>query len=90
MKPHGMGEGIVLFRALQRLLSLVNCVKGICDGDQTFCLSNRISSHKIIRPDQDVKLSGHVTWVGRSSAESTIHVHQRRGLDQDQVGLVKN
>ena len=82
-------EGIVLIRALQQLSRLLSIVEKLMWKRNLWWwshpLSKRISSHKIIRPDQDVKLSGHVTWVGRSSAESTIHVHQRRGLDQDQV-----
>ena len=26
---------------------------------------------------RDLKISGHVTWVGHSSAETSIHLHQR-------------
>lgn len=29
-----------------------------------------------IRPDCDIRMSGHVTWVGKSSAESTLHLEQ--------------
>ena len=55
-------------------LSPFSIVTALCD---------RISLYKDIRPDQDVKLSGHVTWVGNSSAESTLHLHQRRGLEDN-------
>ena len=41
-------------------------------------LLDRTSIRQIINPDEDIKLSGHVTWVGKSSAESTLNVHQRR------------
>ena len=35
-------------------------------------LVDRIFIHGKLVPDQDIRLSGHVTWVGRSSAESSL------------------
>jgi len=48
-------------------------------------LVDRIGVTQKIEADQDVKLSGHVTWVGRSSAESTLHVHQMRDKQWEKV-----
>ena len=41
-------------------------------------LVDRIDVTNRIQADQDIKLMGHVTWVGRSSAESTIQLWQLR------------
>jgi len=41
-------------------------------------LVDRIFVHGKLVQDQDIKLSGHVTWVGRSSAESTLILEQKR------------
>jgi acyl-coenzyme A thioesterase 9 len=41
-------------------------------------LVDRIFVNGEIRPDEDIKVSGHVTWVGRSSAESTLVLEQKR------------
>lgn len=40
-------------------------------------LVDRIFIHGKLVPDQDIKLSGHVTWVGRSSAESSLILEQK-------------
>jgi len=38
--------------------------------------------------DEDIKLTGHVSWVGKSSMESTIQVSQRNseGVDMKLLG----
>lgn len=41
-------------------------------------LVDRIFLHGKLNFDQDIKMSGHVTWVGRSSAESTLVLEQQR------------
>ena len=41
-------------------------------------LVDRIYMHGKLNFDQDIKMSGHVTWVGRSSAESTLVLEQQR------------
>lgn len=41
-------------------------------------LVDRIYVRGKILPDEDIRISGHVTWVGRSSAESTLHLEQKR------------
>ena len=40
-------------------------------------LVDRIFVHGKLRQDEDIKLSGHVTWVGRSSAESSLILEQK-------------
>jgi acyl-coenzyme A thioesterase 9 len=39
-------------------------------------LVDRIDIKRKILVESDIKISGHVTWVGRSSAESTLELHQ--------------
>jgi len=39
-------------------------------------LVDQIDFTGVIRPDQDIRMSGHVTWVGKSSAESTLLLEQ--------------
>jgi acyl-coenzyme A thioesterase 9 len=47
----------------------------------TACV-DRINLHnRIIRSDLDIIMSGMVTWVGRSSAEITMHLTQKYGSD---------
>merc|ERR1711997_414919 len=41
-------------------------------------LVDRIFMHGKLNYDQDIKMSGHVTWVGRSSAESSLVLEQQR------------
>ena len=41
-------------------------------------LVDRIHVRERITAVEDIKISGHVTWVGRSSAESTLNLHQLR------------
>ena len=41
-------------------------------------LVDRIFVHGKLEMDQDIRMSGHVTWVGRSSAESTLILEQKR------------
>ena len=41
-------------------------------------LVDRIHVRERIYANEDIKISGHVTWVGRSSAESTLTLHQLR------------
>ena len=41
-------------------------------------LVDRIHVRERITATEDIKISGHVTWVGRSSAESTLNLHQLR------------
>ena len=41
-------------------------------------LVDRIHVRERINANEDIKIAGHVTWVGRSSAESTLHLHQLR------------
>ena len=41
-------------------------------------LVDRIFFHGKLNFDQDIKMSGHVTWVGRSSAESCLILEQQR------------
>ena len=41
-------------------------------------LVDRIFVHGKLDPYSDIKMSGHVTWVGRSSAESTLILEQER------------
>ena len=40
-------------------------------------LVDQIQVHSILSHHLDFKISGHVTWVGRSSAETTLDLHQR-------------
>ncbi|XP_068160730.1 acyl-CoA thioesterase 9, tandem duplicate 1 isoform X1 [Antennarius striatus] len=35
--------------------------------------------HHVIYPDCDIKFTGHVTWVGRTSIEAKMHMSQYRG-----------
>jgi len=39
-------------------------------------LVDKIDVKRKIMADSDIRISGHVTWVGRSSAESTLQLHQ--------------
>jgi len=39
-------------------------------------LVDQIDFAKTLRPDCDIRMSGHVTWVGKSSAESTLCLEQ--------------
>ncbi len=41
-------------------------------------LVDRIDVMRKITADQDIKMLGHVTWVGKSSAESTLELYQLR------------
>ena len=41
-------------------------------------LVDRIVIDGTLSPEADIKMSGHVTWVGRSSAESTLILEQQR------------
>ena len=41
-------------------------------------LVDQIKVEQELLTAQDIKISGHVTWVGRSSAETTLNLHQRR------------
>ena len=45
-------------------------------------LLDRISVDKKINSNENIKMSGHVTWVGKSSAESTLNLHQWREDDK--------
>lgn len=40
-------------------------------------LVDNIDIKKNIHPERDIKISGHVTWVGKTSAESTLELHQK-------------
>merc|ERR1712001_634026 len=52
------------------------------DGQSPFsivtALVDRIHVRERITATEDIKISGHVTWVGRSSAEATLDLHQLR------------
>merc|ERR1719192_1630254 len=52
------------------------------DGQSPFsivtALVDRIHVRERITADDDIKISGHVTWVGRSSVEITLDLHQLR------------
>ena len=39
-------------------------------------LVDQIDFTGVLRPDCDIRISGHVTWVGQSSAETTLHLEQ--------------
>ena len=39
-------------------------------------LVDQIDFTGTLRPDCDIRMSGHVTWVGKTSAESTLHLEQ--------------
>uniref|UniRef100_A0A8C7NCD5 Acyl-CoA thioesterase 9 n=1 Tax=Oncorhynchus kisutch TaxID=8019 RepID=A0A8C7NCD5_ONCKI len=64
-------KGVRFGRILEDLDSLLWLISPVCDVTDM--------RKQIIHPDCDIKFTGHVTWVGKTSIEAKMHMSQYHG-----------
>uniref|UniRef100_A0A8C7TQF6 Acyl-CoA thioesterase 9 n=1 Tax=Oncorhynchus mykiss TaxID=8022 RepID=A0A8C7TQF6_ONCMY len=64
-------KGVRFGRILEDLDSLLSLISPVCDVTDM--------RKQIIHPDCDIKFTGHVTWVGKTSIEAKMHMSQYHG-----------